>query len=61
MVDPKKKSLSKTVSWRMIAFVNSYIVLAMIVTLNPLWNAIIMNITGAIMYYIHERLWVKIK
>ena len=61
MVDPKKKSLSKTVSWRMIAFVNSYIVLAMIVTLSPLWNAIIMNITGAIMYYIHERLWVKIK
>ena len=29
-------------------------------TASPLWNAVVMNVSGAIMYYIHERFWNKI-
>jgi len=61
MEESKKRSFNKTVVWRIIAVVNSYIVLAMAFTNNPLWNAIAMNVVGAILYYVHERIWNKIK
>ena len=58
-MDSKKRSLTKTASWRTIAIINSYVVLAIALTDNPLWNALAMNIVGAILYYMHERLWNK--
>tara|TARA_R110000744_G_scaffold257808_1_gene373184 strand:+ start:44 stop:220 length:177 start_codon:yes stop_codon:yes gene_type:complete len=58
-MDSKKKSLSKTISWRVIAILNSYAVLLIALTDSPLWNALIMNAVGAVGYYIHERLWNK--
>jgi len=58
-MDSKKKSFNKTISWRIVAIINSYAVLALAFTDNPLWNALIMNGFGAIGYYIHERLWNK--
>ena len=58
-MDSKKRSFSKTISWRTIAIINSYAVLAVAFTDNPLWNALIMNCVGAMLYYIHERLWNK--
>ena len=59
MKDSKKTSVSKTISWRVIAIINSYVVLALAYTDSPLVNAIVMNIIGAILYYMHERLWNK--
>ena len=59
MKDSKKMSVSKTISWRVIAIINSYVVLALAYTDSPLLNAIAMNIIGAILYYMHERLWNK--
>ncbi len=41
----------------MLAIINSYIILAMYITDSPLYNAILMNITGAILYYVYERVW----
>tara|TARA_R100001594_G_C3857729_1_gene220106 strand:+ start:270 stop:458 length:189 start_codon:yes stop_codon:yes gene_type:complete len=61
MKDSKRRSFSKTVSWRTVAVINSYVVLAMAFTNSPLWNAIVMNIFGAILYYVHERVWNKIE
>ncbi len=58
--DSKKKSARKTISWRLIAVVNSFLILTVTWTDSPLWNALWMNLTGAVLYYIHERLWKRI-
>ena len=55
--ETKSRSTSKSVSWRVIAFLNSWFVLAVGFTDIPLWNAIIMNLTGILFFYIHERVW----
>ena len=35
----------------------SWFILAVSLTEVPLWNAIIMNLTGILFFYIHERVW----
>ena len=55
--ESKTRSTSKSVSWRIIAFLNSWFILAVGLTEIPLWNAIIMNLTGILFIYIHERVW----
>ena len=55
--ETKTRSTSKSVSWRGIAFLNSWFVLAVGLTEIPLWNALIMNLTGILFFYIHERVW----
>ena len=55
--ETKSRSTSKSVSWRVIAFLNSWFILAVSLTEIPLWNAIIMNLTGILFFYIHERVW----
>lgn len=59
LADSREKSLRKTISWRVIAVINSYAILLMAYTDKPLLNAVLMNLTGAGLYYIHERLWNK--
>ena len=53
--ETKTRSTSKSVSWRIIAFLNSWFILAVGLTEIPLWNAVIMNLTGILFFYIHER------
>ena len=53
--ETKSRSLIKSIGWRIIAIINSYIILAMYITDSPLYNAIVMNITGAVLYYVYER------
>ena len=55
--ETKTRSTSKSVSWRIIAFLNSWFILAVGLTEIPLWNAVIMNLTGILFFYIHERVW----
>mgnify|MGYP001344905978 FL=1 len=55
--ETKTRSTSKSVSWRVIAFLNSWFILAVGLSNIPLWNAIIMNLTGILFFYIHERVW----
>ena len=55
--ETKTRSTSKSVSWRIIAFLNSWFILAVGLTEIPLWNALIMNLTGILFFYIHERVW----
>ena len=55
--ETKSRSTSKSVTWRIIAFLNSWFVLVVGLTDIPLWNAVIMNLTGILLFYIHERVW----
>ena len=58
-LETKKRSFNKAIGWRIIAVCNSYMILISCVTDDPLLNSILMNVTGAFLYYIYERLWNK--
>ena len=55
--ETRQRSIRKSIGWRILAIINSYIILVMYLTESPLYNAILMNITGAVLYYVYERLW----
>ena len=55
--ETKSRSTSKSDTWTIIAFLNSWFVLVVGLTDIPLWNAVIMNLTGILFFYIHERVW----
>tara|TARA_R100000742_G_C4260706_1_gene78507 strand:+ start:186 stop:392 length:207 start_codon:yes stop_codon:yes gene_type:complete len=55
--ESKTRSTTKTISWRIIAFLTSWFVLMAGLTDIPLWNAIIMNLLGTLFFFIHERIW----
>lgn len=59
VVETKKRHLVKTISWRVLATVNSFLILSIGWSGN-LKNAIIMNLTGMIVMYYFERIWSKI-
>jgi uncharacterized membrane protein len=59
--ETKKRSIFKSLSWRVVAVLNSWTVLSLMITKSNFWNAIIMNISGFIFFYIFERIWNKIK
>jgi len=53
--------LIKTISWRVVATFNSWIVLSLVMSGDNLTKAIIMNITGFFVFFVFERIWGKIK
>ena len=57
--ETRKRSLRKSVGWRVVAFSNSWMVLALGFTDMPFYNAVIMNVTGIVYFYLYERLWDK--
>lgn len=58
--ETKKRTLIKTISWRLVAILNSFLILTLTLTDSNLLNALYMNITGFIVYYFFERLWNKL-
>jgi len=60
VVETKKRTLIKTISWRLVAILNSFLVLTINITDSNIWNAIYMNITGFVIYYVFDRIWSKI-
>jgi len=63
MVESRKKSLIKTISWRLIA---TFITIGLfyIFTGDIIFSGevgIIVNIVKTVAYYLHERLWAKTK
>ena len=63
MQETKTRSLTKTIAWRIVATLNSFLVLVYLSNILPtnLGKAIAMNITGFFVYYIYERIWNVIK
>jgi uncharacterized membrane protein len=59
VVETKKRQFVKIISWRVLATINSFLILSIGWSGN-LKNAIIMNITGMIVMYYFERIWSKI-
>lgn len=59
--ETKKRSIYKAVSWRVVALMNSWIVLSLSFTESNFWNAFTMNVIGFFLYFIFERIWNKIK
>ena len=57
--ETRERSIRKSVGWRVVAFSNSWMVLALGLTDIPLYNAVIMNVTGVVYFYLYERLWDK--
>ena len=55
--ETRERAVRKSIGWRIVAIINSYIILAMYFTDSPLYNAIVMNVTGAVLYYVYERMW----
>lgn len=60
IVETKKRTTYKAVSWRAVAILNSWIVLSLSLTDSNLLNAIYMNVTGFFVFYVFERIWSKI-
>lgn len=59
--ETKKRSIFKAISWRVVAVINSWTVLSLMITESNFGNALIMNISGFIFFYIFERIWNNIK
>lgn len=63
MIDSNVRSIAKTVSWRLTGsfstFVISYLVLGSFLVAGSI--AIIQVTANTILYYVHERIWNKIK
>jgi uncharacterized membrane protein len=55
--ETRARSTKKGFSWRAIAFINSWLVLEFGLTEEAFYNAVIMNITGMVFFYLHERVW----
>ena len=55
--ESKKRSLYKTISWRLVAIINSWVTLSVVDIESNLWMALFMNFTGLILFYIYERVW----
>lgn len=61
--ETKARSILKSISWRILATLNGWIVAYIFLhnIFSSLKIAIVGNITGFVLYYIHERIWNKIK
>ena len=46
--ETRKRSLRKSIGWRVVAFSNSWMILTLGLTDTPFYNALIMNLTGLI-------------
>ena len=63
MKESKTRTVVKTIVWRLIATLNSFLVLLYLNDSNKdnLYKAVYMNVTGFFVYYFYERIWNFIK
>jgi hypothetical protein len=63
MKESKTRTVVKTIIWRLIATLNSFLVLLYLNDSNKdnLYKAVYMNVTGFFVYYFYERMWNFIK
>lgn len=60
IVETKKRSVMKSIIWRIVATINSYTILSVGLFDGNLMKAVVMNITGLLIMYYYERIWSKI-
>lgn len=59
--ETKPRTITKSFTWRVLATLNSYATLVVFAATTNLWKAILMNISGFIIFYIFERMWNNIQ
>ena len=59
--ETKKRSVTKSLTWRICATLNSYLTLIYFHSTGDLTKAVLMNISGFFVFYIFERVWNVIK
>jgi len=59
MNETKKRSITKTITWRIIALSSTFIITYLFLGSfqQSLVVTILLNVTAIILYYIHERVW----
>ena len=60
IVETRKRSVMKSIIWRIVATINSYTILSVGLFDGNLVKAVVMNITGLLIMYYYERIWSKI-
>tara|TARA_Y100000034_G_C6642343_1_gene280832 strand:- start:95 stop:304 length:210 start_codon:yes stop_codon:yes gene_type:complete len=60
VTETKTRTVIKSIFWRIVATLNSYLILMSMISDVHIKNAIMMNITGFVVYYLYERIWNKI-
>jgi uncharacterized membrane protein len=60
IVETKKRTTFKAITWRIVAVINSWAILTASLSQSNFTNAILMNITGFFAFYFFERIWSKI-
>ena len=61
ILETKKRSIVKSLTWRVLALSNSWFILTIISDQSNFMKALTMNIIAFGLYYLFERLWNKIK
>ena len=60
--ETRKRTVFKSITWRMVAVINSWVILTMVQDPHSNFTkALVMNITGFLVFYLFERIWSKIK
>jgi len=59
--ETKKRTIIKSILWRVVATLNSWMILSVIINGENIVKAIIMNVTGFFIFYFFERIWSKIR
>tara|TARA_R110002110_G_scaffold370885_1_gene580854 strand:- start:36 stop:257 length:222 start_codon:yes stop_codon:yes gene_type:complete len=55
IIETRLRSVLKTIGWRIIAILNSFVILTSGLSEDALLNALYMNLTGLFLYYFYER------
>lgn len=58
--ETQKRTTLKVVTWRIVAIFNSWFILSMEIGKTNLQNAVLMNVTGFLVFYFFERSWSKV-
>lgn len=58
-MEQKIRSVVKSVSWRLVATLNGFLIALMILSdfKQSMKISVVANITGMLLYYFHERIW----
>lgn len=60
-LETKPRTVTKSITWRICATTNSYITLLLFPLHGNLTKAILMNISGFVIFYVFERIWNKVQ
>lgn len=60
ITETKKRTTIKAITWRLVAILNSWVILTLSLTTSNFKNALLMNLTGFFAFYFFERVWSRI-